>query len=99
MARNPDPGRSPVISVEGDEDSGGGGGCGPSYHSSGAEKWWRIHPFRGMARDVHRRAPYYGSDWRDAWDYRVVPATVYMYFAKYESRSAFFAIVGCLRIL
>ena len=23
------------------------------------------------------------SDWTDAWDYRVVPATVYMYFAKY----------------
>jgi hypothetical protein len=32
---------------------------------------------------VRRRAPYYWSDWADAWDYRVVPATVYMYFAKY----------------
>lgn len=36
-----------------------------------------------MVQDVKRRAPYYWSDWRDAWDYRVVPATVYMYFAKY----------------
>lgn len=36
-----------------------------------------------MIDDVKRRAPYYWSDWRDAWDYRVVPATVYMYFAKY----------------
>jgi hypothetical protein len=33
--------------------------------------------------DIRRRAPFYGSDWTDAWDYRVVPATVYMYFAKY----------------
>lgn len=46
------------------------------------ERWWTIHPFRGMARDVRRRLPYYWSDWRDAWDYRVVPATVYMFFAK-----------------
>lgn len=39
--------------------------------------------FRGMIDDARRRAPFYWSDWRDAWDYRVVPATVYMYFAKY----------------
>lgn len=47
-------------------------------------KWWKIHLFRGMIDDVKRRAPFYLSDWTDAWDYRVVPATVYMYFAKYE---------------
>ena len=47
------------------------------------EAWWAIHPFRGMINDIRRRVPYYGSDWLDAWDYRVVPATVYMYFAKY----------------
>jgi hypothetical protein len=47
------------------------------------EAWWSIHPFRGMVNDVRRRAPYYVSDWLDAWDYRVVPATVFMYFAKY----------------
>lgn len=46
------------------------------------DKWWKIHLFRGMINDLRRRAPYYWSDWRDAWDYRVVPATVYMYFAK-----------------
>lgn len=46
-------------------------------------KWWRIRFFRGMVNDVKRRAPYYWSDWTDAWDYRVIPATVYMYFAKY----------------
>lgn len=48
-----------------------------------AEAWWSIHPFRGMVNDVRRRAPYYVSDWLDAWDYRVVPATIFMYFAKY----------------
>lgn len=47
------------------------------------DPWWRIRLFHGMANDLRRRAPYYVSDWRDAWDYRVVPATVYMYFAKY----------------
>lgn len=35
-----------------------------------------------MANDIRRRAPYYMSDWLDAWNYRVIPATVYMYFAK-----------------
>jgi hypothetical protein len=41
-----------------------------------------------MINDVRRRAPYYWSDWADAWDYRVVPATVYMYFAKYVPQSS-----------
>ena len=41
-------------------------------------KWWKIRLFRGMIDDVKRRAPFYWSDWTDAWDYRVVPATVYM---------------------
>jgi hypothetical protein len=47
-------------------------------------KWWKIRLFHGMIDDVKRRLPYYWSDWRDAWDYRVIPATVYMYFAKYD---------------
>lgn len=50
---------------------------------SSPPKWWRIRFFRGMMNDIKRRAPYYWSDWTDAWDYRIVPATVYMYFAKY----------------
>lgn len=45
-------------------------------------RWWKVRLFRGMVADVRRRLPYYLSDWVDAWDYRVVPATVYMYFAK-----------------
>lgn len=48
-------------------------------------KWWKIRLFQGMINDVRRRAPYYMSDWVDAWDYRVVPATIYMYFAKYAN--------------
>ena len=48
-------------------------------------KWWKIQLFRGMVNDLRRRAPFYWSDWKDAWDYRVIPATVYMYFAKYDS--------------
>lgn len=60
---------------------------------SSPSKWWRIRFFRGMMNDVKRRAPYYWSDWTDAWDYRIVPATVYMYFAKYVSS------LFCLEIL
>ncbi|ERS99093.1 hypothetical protein HMPREF1624_04289 [Sporothrix schenckii ATCC 58251] len=51
--------------------------------------WWKVHLFRGMANDVRRRAPFYMSDWADAWDYRVVPATVYMYFANILPALAF----------
>jgi hypothetical protein len=53
--------------------------------SPGLEKrtWWKTRLFSGMYNDIRRRAPFYWSDWKDAWDYRVVPATVYMYFAKY----------------
>ncbi|PGG96116.1 hypothetical protein GX51_07981 [Blastomyces parvus] len=54
-----------------------------------AEKWWHVHFFRGMIGDIKRRAPYYASDWTDAWDYRVVPATVYMYFANILPALAF----------
>ena len=60
----------------------------PSSTTRRKEAWWKIHLFRGMIDDVRRRAPYYGRDWLDAWDYRVVPATVYMYFAKYVIRPA-----------
>ncbi|KAG6009955.1 hypothetical protein E4U21_000726 [Claviceps maximensis] len=53
------------------------------------EPWWRVHFFRGMVNDVRRRLPFYASDWLDAWDYRVVPATVYMYFANILPALAF----------
>jgi hypothetical protein len=56
-----------------------------STRSVGAKNdaWWKTKLFSGMINDIQRRAPFYMSDWKDAWDYRVVPATVYMYFAKY----------------
>ncbi|KAJ5276643.1 hypothetical protein N7524_002796 [Penicillium chrysogenum] len=56
---------------------------------SAQEKWWHVYLFRGMINDVKRRAPYYWSDWTDAWDYRVIPATVYMYFANILPALAF----------
>ncbi|KAK8035368.1 Anion exchange family protein [Apiospora rasikravindrae] len=68
----------------GDDDDEGGVAPEPP-----ADKWWKIHLFRGMVNDLRRRAPYYWSDWRDAWDYRVVPATVYMYFANIMPALAF----------
>ncbi|KAK6849853.1 hypothetical protein PG995_013686 [Apiospora arundinis] len=73
-------------SREGDDENGGHVAPGPPHTT---EKWWKIHPFRGMVNDIRRRAPYYWGDWRDAWDYRVVPATVYMYFANIMPALAF----------
>lgn len=67
----------------------GAGNAAPSGNEKD-EKWYKIHLFRGMIQDVKRRAPFYWSDWTDAWDYRVVPATVYMYFAKWVNLFLFF---------
>ncbi|KAL1841709.1 hypothetical protein VTJ49DRAFT_6683 [Mycothermus thermophilus] len=53
------------------------------------EPWWKIHFFRGMVNDIRKRAPYYLSDWTDAWNYRVVPASVYMFFANILPALAF----------
>ncbi|KAL2887807.1 putative transporter [Ceratocystis lukuohia] len=44
---------------------------------------------QGIVRDLRRRIPFYASDWSDAWDYRVVPATVYMFFANILPALAF----------
>jgi hypothetical protein len=41
-------------------------------HKSGA---WYTKIGGGMWKDIEARAPYYKSDWTDAWNYRVVPAT------------------------
>jgi hypothetical protein len=37
---------------------------------------WYQYLGRGMYMDVKSRLPYYVSDWTDAWNYRVVPATL-----------------------
>ncbi|KAF8895312.1 HCO3 transporter family-domain-containing protein [Infundibulicybe gibba] len=35
----------------------------------------------GIILDIRARAPWYISDWADAWNYRVVPATALIFFA------------------
>ncbi|KAF8800897.1 hypothetical protein BYT27DRAFT_6819982 [Phlegmacium glaucopus] len=35
----------------------------------------------GIIVDIRARAPWYLSDWKDAWNYRVVPATALIFFA------------------
>ena len=37
----------------------------------------------GIISDIRARIPWYLSDWTDAWNYRVVPATAHIFFAKY----------------
>jgi hypothetical protein len=39
----------------------------------------------GIILDVRARTPWYLSDWTDAWNYRVIPATALIFFAKYVS--------------
>lgn len=36
----------------------------------------------GILNDIRSRAPYYKSDWTDAWNYRVIPATTLIFFSK-----------------
>jgi hypothetical protein len=48
---------------------------------------------------VRRRAPYYVSDWTDAWDYRVVPATVYIVFCEVGVDGSFFFLLPYASLL
>ena len=48
---------------------------------------WYQYLGRGMYQDIRNRLPFYVSDWTDAWNYRVVPATLVSYFA-YFGKSA-----------
>jgi hypothetical protein len=43
----------------------------------------RVKIGAGIARDIRARAPWYWSDWKDAWNYRVLPATALVFFAKW----------------
>ncbi|KAL2256260.1 hypothetical protein VTK26DRAFT_1923 [Humicola hyalothermophila] len=81
-ASDPDPDLDPEAHTPRGREHGGRRRTGP-------DAWWKIHLFRGMVNDVRKRAPYYWSDWKDAWDYRVVPATVYMFFANILPALAF----------
>ncbi|KAJ7505570.1 HCO3 transporter family-domain-containing protein [Mycena galericulata] len=35
----------------------------------------------GIVSDIRARAPFYLTDWTDAWNYRVIPATALIFFA------------------
>ncbi|KAF9534529.1 HCO3 transporter family-domain-containing protein [Crepidotus variabilis] len=35
----------------------------------------------GIILDIRARAPWYISDWKDAWNYRVIPATALIFFS------------------
>ncbi|KAJ7366550.1 HCO3 transporter family-domain-containing protein, partial [Mycena albidolilacea] len=35
----------------------------------------------GVVSDIRSRAPFYLTDWSDAWNYRVIPATALIFFA------------------
>ncbi|KAF9220599.1 hypothetical protein BS17DRAFT_307959 [Gyrodon lividus] len=48
--------------------------------------WPLLPPFirsigAGIVQDLRARTPWYISDWTDAWNYRVVPATALIFFA------------------
>lgn len=54
--------------------------------------WHRLRRFplcRGIIADVRDRLPYYRSDWTDAWNYRVIPATILTYFTNIFPAIAF----------
>ncbi|KAI0682808.1 anion exchanging protein [Cytidiella melzeri] len=54
----------------------------PSNDRATIPRWWRsIRIGSGIVRDVRARAPFYVSDWTDAWNYRVIPAIVLIFFA------------------
>ena len=42
----------------------------------------RVKIGAGIVRDIRARVPWYWSDWKDAWNYRVIPATALVFFAK-----------------
>ena len=43
----------------------------------------------GVILDIRSRVPWYLSDWTDAWNYRVIPATALIFFAKWVIPFAF----------
>ena len=62
-------------------------GMGRNTRSMTSEKkrnrnGFSIRPFAGIIQDIRARAPYYLSDWKDAYNYRVIPATLLIFFAK-----------------
>ncbi|EDR13322.1 uncharacterized protein LACBIDRAFT_309054 [Laccaria bicolor S238N-H82] len=44
---------------------------------------------KGIILDFRARAPWYWSDWVDAWNYRIIPATALIFFANVLPEIAF----------
>ncbi|KAE8541266.1 hypothetical protein D1P53_002623 [Cryptococcus gattii VGV] len=51
------------------------------FDRTGTKRSWIWSIGRGMRRDVVSRLPWYWSDWVDAWNYRVIPSTWFIFFA------------------
>jgi hypothetical protein len=49
-------------------------------HVVSPRRW--LKPADGILNDIRARLPFYVSDWKDAYNYRVVPAVVLIFFAK-----------------
>ncbi|WWC92161.1 uncharacterized protein L201_007115 [Kwoniella dendrophila CBS 6074] len=47
----------------------------------GRGKWYKVKLGYGMYNDIKNRLPWYLSDWTDAWNYRVIPSTWFIFFA------------------
>lgn len=65
-------------SVNDDQDGDEGIARSTTAGSSNKEaptKWYQYLGC-GMYQDIRNRLPFYVSDWTDAWNYRVVPATL-----------------------
>ena len=54
----------------------------PSSRKTRRWPGWAPRFGAGIVNDVRTRLPWYKSDWIDAWNYRVVPATALIFFAK-----------------
>lgn len=46
-------------------------------------------PFSGIFRDIKARLPFYASDWIDAYNYRIIPATAMVFFSNVLPAIAF----------
>ena len=54
-------------------------GISARFHPSGL---LQLEIGAGILRDIRARVPWYWSDWKDAWNYRVLPATALVFFSK-----------------
>src|SRR6266702_4507384 len=61
--------------------------------------WLPVNVGAGILRDIRARAPWYWSDWPAAWNYRVLPATALILFAKWVSFFSFFSFESFRSVL